>query len=267
MKKQKEAVFSNTKIAVIFFVFLAFIAAVSIIFKVIAVIRVSRFDSSRRFNLSVTNGKNVEVISLSPVSKNIVIFKLNDGVRLAEAGRFLEIPIDGFITHDSLALNKGLNALFLSAIYNYKKLDTNITIIDLLRVAILTKTIPDSGIDIRTIGSDTSGSELDKIVSRLVNDSLIEKDNQTIQIINGTGVSGFGNRLARLVTNMGGDVIIVATSEILNDRSTISYIGKKNYTVEKLQKVLGYEVKKELGNAISDITITMGKDRVNSAPF
>jgi hypothetical protein len=267
MKKQKETAPSNTKIAIVFFVFLAFVVLVSFIFKIADVVRVSKFDSSKRFNLSVTNGKNIEIISLSPVSKNIVIFKLNDGMNIAEVGRFLEVPIDGFAAHNSLVLDGGLNSLFFSAICNYKRLETNITIIDLLRIAMITKTISESNIDTRTIKSGSSGLELDKIVSHLVNDDLIEKDNQTIQIINGTGVSGFGNRLARLVTNMGGNVIIVATSDSLINKSSISYIDKKTYTVEKLQKMLGYEVKKEIGNAISDITITIGEDKVNAAPF
>jgi hypothetical protein len=265
--KKKEAVTSNTKVAIVFFVFLALIVGISLIFKVIAVIRVGQFDSSKRFTLSITNGKNIEIISLSPSSKNIVIFKLNDGTRPAEAGRLLGIPIDGSISCGSLILDQKLNSLFMSAIYNYRRLDASITIIDLLRIAMVVRTIPESAIDTRIIGDNVGGLNLDKVVNRLVSDALVEKDNQTIQIINGTGISGLGNRLARLVTNMGGDVIIVATSESLRSKSNISYIDKKTYTVEKLQKILGYATVKESNNAISDITIVIGEDKVNSAPF
>ncbi|KKQ29054.1 MAG: hypothetical protein US43_C0009G0001, partial [Candidatus Levybacteria bacterium GW2011_GWA1_37_16] len=104
-------------------------------------------------------------------------------------------------------------------------------------------------------------------VGRLASDTSIEKDHQTIRIINGTEVIGLGNRLARLITNMGGDVIIVATSDSLIKKSSILYIDKKTYTVERLQKVLGYEVAKEENNAISDITIVIGEDKLNSLPF
>lgn len=264
--KKKEIAISNTKIAIVFFVFLAFIVGISIIFKVIAVIRAGQFDSSKRFTLTITNGKNAEVMSLSPDSKDIVIFKLNNNIKPAEAGRFLEIPIDGFIVQNSLDLNQKVDSLLVKTILNYNKLKTNLTIIDLLKLAIFARTIPESSVNVKMVG-DIGGLELDKIVGRLANDIFIEKDRQTIRITNGTDVIGLGNRLARLITNMGGNVIIIATNESLIKKSAILYIDKKTYTVERLQKVLGYEVAKEANNVISDITIVIGEDRVSSAPF
>lgn len=266
MKKKTGTSASNTKIVIVFFIFLAFVVGISLIFKVAAVIGAGQFDSSRRFTLTIANGRNIEVMSLNPGSKNITVFKLNDGTKPAEAGRLLEIPIDGFISQDSLDLNQKADALFIKAILNSSKLKTNLTIVDLVRLAILAKTIPESSINVRIVGN-AAGLELDKIVSRLVSDSFIEKDNQTIQIINGAGVGGLGNRLARLITNMGGDVIIVATSDSLRKDSMISYIDKKTYTIERLQKVLGYRAVKEVNNAISDITVIIGEDKINSIPF
>jgi len=268
MVKQKKSALSNTKIAIVFFVFLAFFVGISLIFKVITLIRASQFDDSKRFTFSISNSKNVEVVSLSPSSKEIVVFKLNDATPPAEAGRLLEIPIDGFIASDSLDLSQKVNSLFMKAIFSYNKLKTNITIIDLLRIAMLARAIPESAISVKVIGGAvTNNLELDKIVGRLVSEDQIEKDNQTIQIVNATDVGGLGNRLARLITNMGGDVIIVVTGNSPRKKSTISYIDKKTYTIERLQKVLGYEVVREVGNAISDITILIGEDGINSAPF
>jgi len=264
--KKKEKAFSNTKIAIVFFAFLTFIVGISLIFKVIAIIRASQFDDSKRFTLSITNGKNIEIMSLSPSSKTIAIFKLNDNTKPAEAGRLLGIPIDGFIAQDSLNLNQKVNPLFMNAIFNYNSLKTNLTIIDLLKLAIFTGIVPESSINIKKV-KDTSGLGLDKVVGRLVIDTSIEKDHQTIQIINAAGVSGLGNRLARLITNMGGDVIIVATENSLKKKSEISYIDKKTYTVERLHKVLGYETVKKTDDVISDITIVIGEDKVSSNPF
>lgn len=266
MKKKTVPSVSNTKIAIVFFVFLALIVGISLILKVITLIGAGQFDDSRRFTLTIANNRNVEVMSLSPSLKNITVFKLNDGIKPAEAGRQLAIPIDGFIVQNSLDLNQKTDSLFIKTILNYNKLKTNLTIIDLIRLAMFARTIPENSINIKMIGN-AAGLELDKIVSRLVSDTFIEKDNQTIQIINGTGVGGLGNRLARLVTNMGGDVIIVATSDNLRKDSIISYIDKKTYTIERLQKVLGYEVIREAGSAISDITITIGEDGINNSPF
>lgn len=265
--KKKESALSNTKIAIIFFVFLGFIAFLSLAFKAILVVNAGQFDDSRRFTLSLSDNKNLEAMSLSPSTKSIVIFELPKDIKSNAVGRFLEVPIDGFIVSNSLDLNQKPYSLFLNSILKYKSLQTNLTVIDLLKLFLFTSSIPESSVDTKSISGDLEGAELDKIVGRLVNDELIEKDNQTIQIINGTDVGGLGNRLARLLTNMGGDVIIVATAQSPKKNSTIAYIDKKTYTVERLSKVLGYEVIASAENVIADITITIGEDRINSSPF
>lgn len=266
MKIKNNSSISNTKIAIIFFVFLALIAGISLIFKIVAIARASQFDDSKRFTLTITNGRNIEIMSLSPNSKDVAIFKLNDGIKPAEAGRQLAVPIDGFIIQNSLNLDQKIDSLFISLILDYKKIKTNLTIIDLFKLAMFAKTIPEDSIHVQTIGN-ASGLALDKIVGHLVSDILIEKDNQTIQIINATVVGGLGNRLARFINNMGGNVIIVATDDSLKSKSTISYNDNKTYTVERLQEVLGYETVKEAGNEVADIKIVIGEDKINSAPF
>ncbi|KKQ32541.1 MAG: hypothetical protein US48_C0022G0001, partial [Candidatus Levybacteria bacterium GW2011_GWA2_37_36] len=158
--KQKKSAQSNTKIAIVFFAFLAFIVGISIIFKLITVVRAGQFDSSKRFTLTITNGKNIEAISLSPDSKEISVFKLNDSVKFAEVGRFLEIPIDGFIVQNSLDLNQKVDSLFVKTILNYNKLKTNLTIIDLLKLTMLARTIPESSVNVKMVG-DVNGLELD----------------------------------------------------------------------------------------------------------
>ncbi|MBI2613307.1 MAG: LytR C-terminal domain-containing protein [Candidatus Levybacteria bacterium] len=265
--KKKESRLRNTKIAIIFFVLLAFFVGLSLIFKIVLVVRAGQFDESRRFNLAVSNNKSTEIMSLSGSSKAIAVFKLNRNIGSREAGRLLEIPIDGFIESSSLDLSQKPDSLFLASILNAGTLQTNLTIIDLLKFLLLSKSIPGSAITTKDIAPDLNPLESDKIVGQLVSDELIEKDNQTIQVINGTQVGGLGNRLARLLTNIGGDVIIVATENNQRKQSIILYIDKKTYTVERLQKILGYPAVKEEKNAISDITIIIGEDKVSSGPF
>jgi len=266
MKKKKEHVINNTKIVVVFFVFLAFIVGISLMVKVIAVIKASQFDNTKRFTLSLTNGKNIEVISLSPRSEDVVVFKFNNNVKSSDVGRLLEIPIDGFIAFKSQDLNQKIDLLFKSAFFSYNNLKTNLTVIDLLKLATLTRAIPENSINIVII-KDVSQLDLNKVVERLVTDAFIENDHQTIKIVNGTEVSGLGNRLARFVTNMGGNVIMVETESNKEKKSFISYTDKKTYTVERLQKILGYEVVKNKDNTISDITIAIGEDKLKSTPF
>jgi hypothetical protein len=263
--KRKESASSNAKIAIVFFVFLAFIVGISLIFKLVILLKNGQFNDSRSFVISISNGKNIEVMSLSPSLKKIAVFKFNNIVDHKEAGRFLEIPIDGVIASISLDLNQKTNSLFLKAIATYNKLKTNLTIIDLLRIAIFARTIPESSID--TIVIDAGRLGQDKILDNLINDPSIEKDHQTIQVINGTGVGGLGNRLARLITNIGGNVILVMTDNNQIKKSAITYIDKKTYTAERLRGILGYEVVRDPDNAMSDITIIIGEDRISSNPF
>jgi len=266
MKKKKEHAVNNTKIVVIFFIFLTFIVGISLMVKVIAVIKASQFDNSKRFTLSLTNGKNIEIMSLSPRSKDIVVFKFNNNVEPAEAGRLLEIPIDGFVTFKSQDLNQKIDLLFKNAVINYNNVKTNLTIIDLFKLAVFTRSIPENSINVKIV-KDIGGLDLDKIVERSVIDPLIEEDHQTIKIINGTEVNKLGNRLARFIINMGGNVIMVATEINKVKKSSILYIDKKTHTVERLQKILGYEVVKNKDSAISDITIVIGEDKLNNLPF
>lgn len=266
MKKKNDlAVSNNTKIAIIFFLFLAFIVGLSLTFKIIGIIRDGQFDSSKRFNLAISNGKNTDVMSFSNY-KNIATLKLDRNINYRQAGRFLQVPIDGYIDSSILDLNQKANSLLLKSALNYQKLKTNLTIIDLLKLFVFTAGIKESNTTTRTISYKQEAAEIDKIIGRYVADTLIEKDNRTIQIINGTNIGGLGNRLARLVTNMGGDVIIVATSDVNRKKSIISYIDKKTYTIERLGEVLGYEIMKDV-NAISDITIVIGEDKANDPPF
>lgn len=264
--KKKEIAFSNTKIAIVFFVFLAFIIGISLIFKLAILLKNGQFTNSRSFILSIANGKNIEVVSLSPDLRNIAVFKFDGRVSSVDAGRHLGIPIDGFIDFDSLDLDQKINSLLFKAIVNYDKLKTNLTVIDLLGIAMFTRVIPEGSVDTIAV-EDVGKMTLDKTVGNSMRDTSIENDNQTIRIVNATDISGLGNRLARLITNMGGDVLIVATENSPRKKSSISYIDKKTYTVERLRKVLGYEVIKDVGNLMSDITIIIGEDGVDTAPF
>lgn len=265
--KQKKSAFSNARIAVIFFVFLALIIGISLIFKVALVVKAGQFNDSRRFTFSASDNRSGEVISLSSSTKSITIFKLGKNIKSADAGKFLEIPIDGHISSNSLNLNQEIGSLFLRSLLNYKSLQTNLTVIDFFKLFLLAKSIPNSAIRVIDIQSDLSGADIDKIVGRLVSDELIKKDGRTIQIINGTDVAGLGNRLARLITNMGGNVMIVATSDTPKKNSAIYYNDKKTYTIERLNKVLGYTTINSSEFPIFDITVVIGGDKLSSNPF
>ena len=264
---------SNAKIAIIFVAFVVFIVAVSLIFKFIVILTQSQFDDSKQFILTISNKRDLEVISFSPasplggpISPSLSILKLGKNLD-TPVNKFLAIPVDGFVKGEFLDLNQKIETLLLKMILNYKKLQTNLTVVDSIKLFIFAKSLEDREIHIRNISQDLSVGEIDSIIARVVNDELIEKDGKTIQIINGTNVSGLGNRLARLITNIGGDVIIVATANNPQKTSEISYIDDKSYTVERLNKVLGFKTVKVLNKLIANISIVIGEDSLNPITF
>lgn len=272
-KKRKLSKESNTKAAIIFVAFVISIISISLIFKFIFLLSQSQFDDSKKFTIIVSNQKNIEVVSFSPdsaktgpKSRSISILKLNENIN-TPVGQFLAISIDGFVKGDSLDLNQKIDSLLPKMILNYKKLQTNLSVIDFIKFFIFAKSLPDREIYIKDISQDLNNGEIDSIVTKLVSDVQIEKDAKTIQIINGTNVLGLGNRLARLVNNIGGDVIIVATANKTQKYSEISYIDNKSYTVERLSKILGFKVVEVSDEKIADIVITIGEDSLNSKTF
>ena len=266
-KKKNLKKKSNTKIAILFVAFVILIVAISLISKFVLIVRQSQFDDQKRFTLTVSNTENIEVISFSPIGRSISRLKLSENLDSKTLGKFLAIPIDGFILGNFLEIDQKADSLLLKMILNYSKLETNLTIVDILKLFAFAKRLPESGVYERLISQDLSTSDIDSIVGRLVNDELIEKDRKTIQIINTTSVAGLGNRLARLITNMGGDVILVATEDSTQKSSTISYIDNKNYTVEKLSKILNFKTINVPSKGIADITIVIGEDSLNFLSF
>ena len=209
MRKKRNLNKSNTKVALIFVGFVISIILVSLVFKFAIILGQSKFNNSKRFTITVSNNKDVQAVSFSPALRLVSVVKL--GKIDVPVNKFLAIPIDGFVNEDSLDMNQKLDWLLPKAIFNYKKLNTNLTIIDLVKLFIFTKSLKNREIEEKFISGDLSVMEVDNIVGRLFRDDLIEKEGKKIKIVNSTDASGLGNKLARLVTNMGGDVILVAT--------------------------------------------------------
>lgn len=271
-KKRKLKKGSNTKLAIIFFSFVVLIISISLIINFMLILSQSKFDDSKNFAVTISNQKNLEVISFSPgsvqsgFSPSLSILKLEKNLGTSPS-QFLAIPIDGFIRGDDLVLNEKIESMFFRMILNYKNLQTNLTVIDFIKLFIFAKSLPEREIQIKNIYKAQTINEIDSVVSRLVSDDQIEKEGKTIHIINGTNVSGLGNRLARLIANIGGDVIIVATSDDSRKYSEISYIGNKSYTVERLGKILKFKTIKAQDKTIADITIIIGNDGLSVPTF
>ncbi len=267
-KKRVKVEKHNTKIAIVFFIFVIAIVLTSLIIKAIAVVAQSKFDGSHRFTISVSNDKNLEVVSFSPNNHSISILRIEEENKDPKTvGRFLGIPIDGFVKASFLETNREVTSLMSSIFFGYKDIKTNLNLIDILRLVLVSKTTPLNNIATYSISSSLEDQKVDKIVEKIFKDEEIEKENKSVEIINTTQVMGLGERLARLITNMGGNVIQVSTENNPRKESIILYDGKKSFTTERLSKVLGFRTSETSKQSIADITVVIGEDSKNATSF
>lgn len=267
MRLKNKPSLSNIKIAIIFFALVFTIILISLIAKSISIVSRSLFDNTNRFTISVSSNKNREVISFSPKAQSISVLHLDKDSKNLKIASTLAIPIDAKVENLSDINGNNISSLMFNLFLNYKDIKTNLTIFDILRLYLFARTVPPNYVYVKHISLSLDSSKIDKIVSQLFSDEVIEKENANVEIINATNVAGLGNRLGRIVTNIGGNVVIVSTENKEEALSTVSYSGRKSYTVEKLSKILGFKVVKVNKKSIADIVIVIGKDSLPTLSF
>ncbi|MCL6096149.1 MAG: LytR C-terminal domain-containing protein [Patescibacteria group bacterium] len=267
MKRKKSKNGKNTKFAIIFFALVAGITVFSLLFKVLLLINQSRFDNQHRFTISVWDNKNPEVISFSPNSHSISILKLDGDARSLNLYRFLEIPIDARIKADFINTSENASTLLTSLLFKYKNIKSDINVIDIAKLYLFTKTVSPDQIYQKRISVLSNESASDKISSSLFSDEKITEENIRVEIVNASGVSGAGGRFARLINNMGGNVVFVSTALNNAKKSSILYSGKRTYTLDRLEKLLEFSVEKNSEKFIGDVIIRIGEDNKTSLKY
>lgn len=268
--KQNQQTGKTVRFALLFFVFIFLIIIGSFVIKGITILKSSLFDGEHRFTVFLQSNNNTRhaLLSVSPKESTVSILHI-DGKKISspqELSLLLGLPIDAVV------LQQGDDLIFLKSkfwdfIYSYKKVKTNMTFLDAARLFIFTKGIPEYNISEKTysflpdVSDQQDTTALDTLISSLFADSAITDEKRSIHIVNASGVLGLGNRVARIITNMGGNVVAVTTGDSMLPVSEIAYSEKESYTVQKLQRLLN--VKSVLTNkhAISDIVVILGKDR------
>lgn len=173
-------------------------------------------------------------------------------------GNFFAQPIDGFLDFSSkdYAQKEGKEVLsdlgknpfsFFKLLSSVK---TDLTPFELIKLKIGLSSVRFDKIKlIDLIASDTltkdklaDGEEiltsdpvkLDAVLSELT-DPKIQLEHKTIAIFNSTNHIGLAQKAARLITNLGGDVII--TSNTQRKFKTTMVIGEKSKTLERLKQI------------------------------
>lgn len=190
---------------------------------------------------------------------------------------FIGAPVDGWMIANSKLDGGEVKVLVESSFWEgVKGGETNLTLLDFIRIWYEVRQIKIDkieAIDLKQLNIfkktylldktevyQADPATIDQVLGTLFHNPQVLAERKTVEIINGTGKTGFGNKLARIINNMGAQVLFVRTSDEPIKSSSIKTRDKASYTVEKIRKtfkIMKIENEKEIN---ADISILIGED-------
>lgn len=219
------------------------------------------------------------------------------GKLLAETTQeFLGVPVDGWIgtansqqptansKEEVLALKNNLTSWKIllkpkDLLWTLRNLRTNLTVFDLARVWWRVKNTRFDKVYFVDLGQTSALSPLlladgstaltadlsllDATYRGLFKDTRLAGEHILIEVLNGTGKSGLGQRIARVITNLGGSVISVANSPQKADQCQIR--GEtgvlKTFTGRRLGQIFSCKMLFEVSqDSRADLQLIIGED-------
>lgn len=261
MRKKKSG--KNTLLAIIFFLLIICAILASVLINVLLVVKSSRFGVGPTFSIFVSNGRQNEIITFHKDKNSISVFKIGDGV--GDIYKFAEVPVEAIYYSDHLNLSQPVSKLTSDIFFGITQSKNNLNSLDALRSFIMAKTVSPKDIREKEIPKSLTEAQRDEIFSSIFQDEKITQEGITIQIINTTREQGIGNRFSRVVSNIGGNVVLVYTGAE-NIKSGI-YSSKTTYTSNRLSEVLNFPGIKGKMGGIADITVVIGSDYGNLSKY
>ncbi len=261
MRKKKSG--KNTLLAIFFFILIICAILASILINVLLVVKSSKFGIGPTFSIFVSNGRQNEILTFHKDKNSISVFKIGD--RVGDIYKFAEVPIEALYYSDSLDFAQPVSKLTSDIFFKISITKNNLNTLDALRSFLMAKTVSPNDIREKEIPKSLTDAQRDEIFSSLFQDDKITQEGITIQIINNTKEQGTGNRFARIVSNIGGNVVLVSTGAE-NIKSGI-YSSKTSYTSRRLSEVLNFPGIKGKMGGIADITVVIGNDYGNLSKY
>lgn len=256
----------HLRLAGLFVIMVLGLIVISALFKFLLIVKNSHFDGSHSFIVSFVGKNKVEVVSFSPANKTLSILNIDSKYNHINIVKSFGIPIDGTIDSQDPNSNN-ISSILLGSVISLGQPLKNLTVLDAFRLFLFCKTMPQNNIYERQLTSELNDTQKSTVITLSLTDVSIYQENQTIQIINASNVHGLGARLAALITNIGGNVILVSTSDQVINNSKIVYYGKQSYTVKKIGNYLGIAPQQSGQRGVADVIITIGKDKAESSSF
>lgn len=254
-KRKKEN--NNLKLAVSFGFLVFFIILISLVFKTFDLIKKSKFDGNNRFTVAILGEKSAELVSVSPKEGSLTNLHVEGVSDFSDLEKFW-LPIDATAKISS-PLPSNPKSYFTKLLFYLGKEETNLTVIDLVRLSFYSAGVEDKKIFQESVML-ANEKEISRLSSSLFVDPQVLNEKVSIVITNSTDVSGLGNKLAKYIGNMGGNVILINSSQNTDNNSKIFY-KRQSYTQRKISKILGVESEKKETGFISDLIIIIGEDK------
>ncbi|MFC1711255.1 LytR C-terminal domain-containing protein [Patescibacteria group bacterium] len=210
--------------------------------------------------------------------------EINGGILLSQSlQELLAVPIDAYIVQTNLKNDKdsvfkqgGLFSLLWQMISG--NIDTNLSNWDVIRLIFKLNSLKtgqikqvdfsDSSLLVSEVlpdGSNISKPDflrIDKVSVELFSDQSILEEALTVSVLNGTGKKNLAKNIARMMRNLGAELINAGDADNKQSHSTILVKSKdlqKSYTLKKLKQTLRIE-KFENSDFEEDLVIILGED-------
>ncbi len=257
MRKAKKETIKSYNLALYFGLLILLIIIISVAFKTFDIIRKSEFDLKNRFTVAVLNDENVDIITVSPKTGEQFGIRLENAQSLSVVDKF-SIPVDVFVETNS-DFSSESKSIFSKMLFNKRSLDSSLNVLDLFKLSLYSFGVKGENFSHKNLSLDEE-SELNKVSSNEFIDETISRDKVSIQVTNSTEIGGLGNKIAKTITNLGGNVVLVNSSKDKLENSVI-YYQEESYTIKKLSKVLNIKAVKHETSSIADIIVILGEDQ------
>lgn len=257
---------NNMQLAGLFVLVVVGLIILSSIFKVIFLIKDSKFDGAHKFNVEFSGKEKTSIVSFSPQAKSISILRTNKKSN-ENLGKLYGAIIDGKIITKEEVKNDNLSSILLKSTLPFGNKVESLTIIDLVRLTLFSRSVSKNSIYEREILDKYNEAQKSTTISLSLTDPHIYQENQSIEVVNATNVFGLGGRLALLISNLGGNVILVSSEKKEMNTSKIMYFGEKTYTVRRIGEYLDFPIEKTDKKGIADVIIIIGTDKLENSKF
>ena len=216
-------------------------------------------------------------------------------ILLRTASAFLAAPVDYYIKFkgnfktdaatvkqykDKLSGIELLPLVFKAPSWLKKNTDTNLTLLELYRLWWQSRSVrftDNNYLDVKaeileelllpdeSRGYTPKQDQLDLLATKVFEDSKIQAEGLSIEILNSTGKEGLAGNSQRLLENIGANVVNVGNYETTLEKSILVVNDAKtrgSYTVKRLSNALKLTVKEAIfEQATADLTIILGQDQ------